>query len=309
MGFGWFDNIFLVCLAEMFLDRLDAVEAHWFGQIEADVLGFPALVFDPFFDDFLIANNFYTRFVNVKRHARKPLDMKCAQLILVIVMIGRAENNPADAALSDESVFALGRFGGSAFSLIKGSKMLFQDMSNSFVLGEPKRIIESTNEQRLDGLAFGIFLNIEDNREPVRPLQDHLGNFEQRIGAASHANLSGERLDAFIVGQQSHAQVWQGRRRFTTFALVAVIMLPSASTWPFAPRTVATFVWRTARPTFTALVRTPWAVASPAFPRWSSAIPSRAAAIIPTAFEAILPAFVFGVKICRSWFLCPCGQE
>jgi len=31
--------------------------------------------------------------------------------------------------------------------------------------------------------------------------------------------------------------------------------------------------------------------------------------IITAAFAALVSAFVFGVKICRSWFLCPGRQE
>jgi hypothetical protein len=41
----------------------------------------------------------------------------------------------------------------------------------------------------------------------------------------------------------------------------------------------------------------------------TSAISPRTTAIIATAIGAIFSAFVFGVKICGSWFLCPGRQE
>jgi hypothetical protein len=189
--------------------------------------------------------------------------------------------------------------------------MFFQDVGDVLVFREPERVIQCTNEKRLNRLSFRIFLHMEDDRKAIRPLQNHLGDFEQRIGTPGHANLARERFDAFVVWKQRNANVGQRRRRFTTLALVALVTWTASAAKSFAAEAITAFLtalrW-TGRPTITAIWPA-WAFATPTFAGRASAIRARAAAVVATALGAILAAFVFGVKICRSWLLRPCGQE
>jgi hypothetical protein len=152
---------------------------------------------------------------------------------------------------------------------------------------------------------------MEDDRKAIRPLQNHLSDVEQRIGTPGHSNLAREGFDAFVVRKQRNANLRQRRRRFTTFALV---MWAAAAAKSFTPGAIATFVaalrWTgwTGRPAIAAF-EPAWTFARAAFTWGTSAIWARAAAVVATALGAILAAFIFGVKICRSWFLRPCGQE
>src|SRR6266481_1669737 len=166
--------------------------------------------------------------------------MKLAQLILVIVMVGRTENDSAHATLSDKSIFALGRLGRGALGLVKSAEMFFQDVGNGLVFGEPERVIQCANKERLDWLSFRILFHIEDHRKPIRSLQNHLGDFEQRISSPCHSNLPRERFDPFVVWKQRNANLRQRRRRFTAFALLFARVAWSASTAKsFAPGAVA----------------------------------------------------------------------
>ena len=63
--------------------------------------------------------------------------MQLAELILVIVMIGRTQDRAAQAALSDKSVLALRRLSGRAFRLVKSAKVPFENVGHSLVLGKP----------------------------------------------------------------------------------------------------------------------------------------------------------------------------
>src|SRR5262249_7255498 len=155
---------------------------------------------------------------------------------------------------------------------------------------------------RLDGLSFRIFLHVEDYRKAIGPLQNHLGDFEQRIGAAGHSNLARERFDAFIVGKQSNANLRQRRRLLPTLAVIALVMWTASAAKSFAPGTIAAFFaalrW-TGRPALAALaIGSAGAFATATFAGRTSAISPRAAAVVTTALRAILAAFVFGVKIC-----------
>jgi hypothetical protein len=121
--------------------------------------------------------------------------------------------------------------------------------------------------------------------------------------------LARERFDAFIVRKQSDTDIRQRRRWLATLALITWTASASKS---FAAGAIAAFLatlrW-TGRPAVAALVGPAGAFATAAFTGRTSAIAPRTAAVIATAVWAILAAFVFGVKICRSWFLGPCGQE
>ena len=130
----------------MLLDGLHGAQPCRVGEVQANVFRLPTLVLHPFLDDFLVANNAHAGLVDIEWHAREALRMQFAQLVLVIVVVGRAENDAADAALGHEGVLALGRLGGSAFSLVERGEMFPQHVIHRFVLGKPQGIIERANE-------------------------------------------------------------------------------------------------------------------------------------------------------------------
>ena len=72
--------------------------------------------------------------------------MELAKLVLVIVIVGRPENDPAHTTLSDKRVLAFRRLGRGAFGLIESAKMFSEDVADSFVLGKPQRVVQSANE-------------------------------------------------------------------------------------------------------------------------------------------------------------------
>src|SRR5215831_1762320 len=110
----------------MFLDGFTRAEPDRFRQVETDELRLPTLVVDPFLHDLFVADDFDPGLERVEWHAGKPFRMKLAQLILIVVIIRRPENDATHSTLSDESVFTFGRFRSGAFGLIKRSEMTFQ---------------------------------------------------------------------------------------------------------------------------------------------------------------------------------------
>ena len=58
----------------------------------------------------------------------EAFSMELAELILIIVVIGRTEHDPTDSTLSHESVFPLGRFGSGAFRLVESAEMLLDNV-------------------------------------------------------------------------------------------------------------------------------------------------------------------------------------
>jgi len=89
----------------------------------------------------------------------KPLGVELAQLVLVIVIIRRTENDAAHAALRHKGVFALRRFGGRAFGLVKRGEMILEHVRHRFVLAQPRGVVQRAKEQRLFDRAIGVFLH------------------------------------------------------------------------------------------------------------------------------------------------------
>src|SRR5436190_11868379 len=145
----------------MFFDGLAAVEAQRFRNIQSYVFRLPASFLNPFLHDRFIGNNLHARLESLEGHAGETFRVQLAQLVLVIVIIRRAENDAAHATLRDESVFALRRLGGGTFRLIERSVMLVQNVRDGFVLGKPQGVVERAKEQWLDWLALGVFLDAE----------------------------------------------------------------------------------------------------------------------------------------------------
>src|SRR5260370_1278811 len=100
----------------MLLDGFPAGQAKGLGHVQADIFRFPALVLDPFLDHLFVTHDFDAGLEGFDRHPREAVGVELAQLVLVIVMVGRAEDHAAEAALRHESIFAFRRLGGSAFA-------------------------------------------------------------------------------------------------------------------------------------------------------------------------------------------------
>ena len=116
-----------------------------------------ALLLDPFFDDGLVLHDFHARLEHVERHPRKFFRVQLAQLVLVIVIIRRAENDAAQAALRDERVNALRRLRRRALGLVKRGEMIFENVRDGFVLARPRRIVQRA-DKKLRCRAVGFFL-------------------------------------------------------------------------------------------------------------------------------------------------------
>jgi len=136
------------------------------------------LVFHPFFDDGLVADNFDTRLIHVEWHAGKAFRVQLVELVLVVVMIGRAENHAAQAALGNEGVNTLGRFGRRALGGVEGGEMILENVGHGLLFAEPGGVIQGSGEQRLFGRAIGVFANAQLNGVAFRLVQDELGNLE-----------------------------------------------------------------------------------------------------------------------------------
>ena len=165
----------------------------------------------------------------------------------------------------DERVSALRRLDGRALGLVKRGEMIFQDVRDGFVLAQPRRLVQRANKQRLRDCAVGLFLDGELDGIALRLLQNQPRNVEQRIRAAGHLDLTGQRLDAVFIRQKRDADFRQRRRRFrpltafvttiiaATEAAFAVAKLgaaarraASAPAFATAAKTTATFAARTA---------------------------------------------------------------
>src|SRR6185369_11465085 len=116
--------------------------------------------------------------------------MQLAQLILVIVMVWRAENSSGHPALRHEGVSALGWFGRGAFGLVERAEMSTHNVGNCFVFTQPKRVVQRAKEHRLNDFALGVFLHGEADRISLRLLQNKKGDVKQRKGASRHLDLT-----------------------------------------------------------------------------------------------------------------------
>src|ERR1035441_4306845 len=123
-------------------------------------------------------------------------------------------------------------------------------MGDGLILGQPERIIERAYVERLSGLALGILLRVELDGMPLRLLQNHLGDVEQRIRPASHLDLARQGFNAPFFGTQTEVNFRQRRRRRSPVAGVT-----GAEPWSRAaegPAALAFGPWRAA-------ARTGWA--------------------------------------------------
>ena len=132
------DDGILVRLAEMFFHFFERWQRERLRHVEADVLRLEALLLDPFLHDRFFLHDSHARLEHVERHPRKLFCVQLAQLVLVIVIIRRAENDTAHAALRDERINALGRFRRGAFSLVKRGEMIFEDVRDSIFFARPR---------------------------------------------------------------------------------------------------------------------------------------------------------------------------
>src|SRR5437870_7504029 len=149
-------------LAKMFLDLFTLGKFQWLRHVETDVFRFPALIVDPLLYHCFVLHDTNASFEHLERHVRETFRMQFAELVLVIVIVRRSENDAADAALRDEGVSALGWISLRAFGLVKGVEMFLQRVSHRFVLAQPQRVVECADKERLRDRTVGLFLYGED---------------------------------------------------------------------------------------------------------------------------------------------------
>src|SRR4051794_26382472 len=98
--------------AEMLFNFLAILEPRRVGDVQTNELRFETLVFNPLFDDGFVLHDFHARFEFLKLHSRKTFRVKFAELVLVIVIIRRAENRAAHSTLANKRVNTLWRISG-----------------------------------------------------------------------------------------------------------------------------------------------------------------------------------------------------
>ena len=314
--------------AEVLFDLGERREFFWLGHVEAREAGREALVLEPFFHHDFVLHDFHAGLEGVERHPAKTLGVQRAQLFLVTVKIRRAENHAAHAALRDERVIALRRLTGRAFRRVERAEMFVERVANDVGLGEPQRVVEVEDHERLHRLAIGFLRRRKTDHVTLGFLQHQRGDLEHRIRAARKFDLFHERLDAARLGEKFHFEFRQFHLRLARF-LGATVTLPTitAAARPAArfaatagARTGATTagILRAARTTTTATTRstatktaaaTAAAAAKSTAPTTARAAPARPAvtlaALAPMAFLASDVLEAAGVHRLRR----PIGQE
>ena len=235
-GFHGLDDAVLVGGAEMLLHLFQRGQLEWLWHIQAAVVGLEALLLDPFLHHGLVLDDFHPGFEGVERHARKLFRVQFAELVLVVVIVGRAENDAAHAALGHEGVNALGRIGLRALGLIKGAEMVFEDVVHGLGLAGPRGIVQRANKQGLGrgrpfflGELHGIALGLLQNQE---------GDFEKRVGAAGDLDLAGQQLDAAFLGDEGDTQFGQRGERLGILAGLVAPIVPAGAAAAVAKFTV-----------------------------------------------------------------------
>ena len=237
--------------------------------------------------------------------------MHLAQLVLVIVMIRRAENDTAQTTLRHKRVRALGRLGGRAFGLVERGEMFQQHMRDDLLLAQPQRFIQRANKQRLHRLAPGILLHRKPDRVTLRLLQNQPRDVKQRIRPARHLDLPRQGLDALLVRHQRRVDFRQ-RQRCRSRALLVTVIAPRAAV-PIPLRasgaaipTGAAGPTRGAIPARTA--KTTTAATATAFAACSRRT-GRATAVIAITIGSVVAAREFCVAVDGRVSLRPGGQE
>ncbi|MGN6554423.1 MAG: hypothetical protein ACTHLW_11970, partial [Verrucomicrobiota bacterium] len=119
--------------------------------------------------------------------------------------------------------------------------MIFEDVADRSFFGQPKRFVERADEEGLDNLAV-FFPNAERDRVTFRLLQDEAGNIKQRVSAAGHLDLAGQRFDADFFGNERNVDFDRRGRGFTTDffpARSALIAIERRALIPFTTRAAA----------------------------------------------------------------------
>src|SRR5262245_13327642 len=132
------------------------------------------------------------------------------------MIIGRAENHAAHAALSDEGVHTLGWIRWLFLALVKRREMFVQHMIDGLLLGQPQRFIQFTKEQRLRHFALGIFDHAEMHLVTIGLLQNQVRNVKERIGPAGQSDLPRQRFHSFFLWNQINIELDRWGDRLAT---------------------------------------------------------------------------------------------
>jgi hypothetical protein len=153
----------------------------------------------------------------------------------------------------------------------------------------------------LSGLALGILLRVELDSMPLRLLEDHLGDVEQRIRPACHLDLARQGLNAPFFGTQAQVNLRQRRRRRAPLA--GVTRAETRSLTAEGPAALAFGSGRPATIAARAIVVSSRSAGAVTARRPGATTIAVAAAVGPLSF-----AFVFGV-LGGGRLLRPSGQE
>jgi hypothetical protein len=160
----------------------------------------------------------------------------------------------------------------------------------------------------LSRLALGVLLRVEHDGMPLRFLENHLSDVEQRIRPARHLNLARQGFNAPFFGTQAEVNIRQRRRRWAPVAGVTGAKTRSRAAERLAA--LAFGPWRAApRSGWAATIAARAIVVSS---RTAGAVTARrtgtTSIAVTAAVEPLGFAFVFGVLGGRR-LLRPGGQE
>src|SRR5437773_6534539 len=288
------DDVGEMNLAKMLFHFLATAESLRLRHIQTGEFGFPALLFDPLFDDGLVLHDFHLRLVHLEGHSRKTLAVQLAQFVLVIVIVRRAENGAAETALCDKRVRAFRRIGRRALRLVKRVEVFSRHVIDGVRLGKPERVVQIANPKRLGRLAIRLFHDAKRDVIAVGFFQDQMGDVENRIGATGQFDLARQRFKALLLRREVEGDLRQRLVRFASFLAARLIV----TALPFATRRAGA---RAARP---ALVARPSVTAV-----WTARHPGTVLAAVSSARTGLFAAFVFRKPIGVRRLLRPGRQE
>ena len=283
-------------LAKVLLDLVARRQLLGFGHVETRVAKLEALLLDPLLHHGFVPHDFHPRLERLKRHPAEPLGVQRPQLLLVTVIIRRPEQHPAHAALGDERVIPLRRFGRRFLRRVKRVEMLVQRVPHHVGLRQPQGVVEVEDEELLHWLTVGLLHHREPDDIALRFLQHQRGDLEHRIGAARQLDLAHQRFHALRLGENLHVQFWQLHLRLAWLldpvasARIALPTVPAAAATRPAARIAPPARSRRPRsrafPAALTAARTAPAAATPAK---TSAATATAAAPSGAAIRAVPP--------------------
>ena len=149
------------------------------------------------------------RFVALERHVAELLAMNRGDILLISMVVRRAEIFSTHAALANGLEAPLGGF---AFDLHFGVKFTtpigFPEVANGFFFCEPDGVVFATTEDVL-------VLMFKGDAESVTPLKENFRKIEDRKGATGLGHFLCQEIEAFLAGHEAHAESFRCGNLFT----------------------------------------------------------------------------------------------